>query len=109
MPRSPGYFAPTSIPCWLLMGRNIGGRAVPALKSSSARFSPKTLPGPTSNAPFETCELQDYFRPKTKTLKSFVKFLRDTHGGSLTRLFASPKPVLRDQLLSLRGIGPETV
>jgi len=49
-----------------------------------------------------------YFRQKTKTLKSFVKFLHDAHGGSLTRLFASPRQVLRDQLLSLRGIGPET-
>ncbi len=45
-----------------------------------------------------------YFRQKTKTLKSFVKFLHDAHGGSLTRLFARPTQVLRDQLLSLRGI-----
>src|SRR5882724_2443873 len=49
-----------------------------------------------------------YFRQKTKTLKSFVRFLYDAHGGSLTRLFATPKQVLRDRLLSLRGIGPET-
>jgi len=49
-----------------------------------------------------------YFRQKTKTLKSFVQFLYRDHGGSLTRLFATPTPVLREQLLSLRGIGPET-
>ncbi len=49
-----------------------------------------------------------YFRQKTRTLKSFVKFLFDTYDGSLNNLFATPTPHLRDQLLSLRGIGPET-
>jgi endonuclease III related protein len=49
-----------------------------------------------------------YFRQKTKTLKSFVEFLYASHGGSLTRLFRTSTPVLREQLLALRGIGPET-
>jgi endonuclease-3 related protein len=49
-----------------------------------------------------------YFRQKTKTLKSFVNFLFASYAGSLTRLFATPTAVLRDQLLALRGIGPET-
>jgi endonuclease III related protein len=49
-----------------------------------------------------------YYRQKTKTLKSFVNFLYDAHAGSLTRMLASPTPILRDQLLALRGIGPET-
>src|ERR1700756_1225135 len=49
-----------------------------------------------------------YFRQKTRTLKSFVNFLYHSYGGSLSRLFAAPTAVLRDQLLTLRGIGPET-
>ena len=49
-----------------------------------------------------------YFRQKTKTLKSFVKFLFAAYGGSLNKLFATPTPILREQLLALRGIGPET-
>jgi len=49
-----------------------------------------------------------YFRQKTKTLKSFVNFLYASYAGSLARLFATPTAVLRDQLLALRGIGPET-
>src|SRR5260221_854241 len=49
-----------------------------------------------------------YFRQKTKTLQSFLKFLFDTYDGSLNKLFSTPTPVLRVQLLSLRGIGPET-
>lgn len=49
-----------------------------------------------------------YFRQKTKTVKTFVAFLYKKHGGSLNRLFAAPTAALREQLLALRGIGPET-
>jgi endonuclease-3 related protein len=49
-----------------------------------------------------------YFRQKTKTLQAFVDFLYSEHGGSLDRLFATPTAALRNQLLALRGIGPET-
>ena len=49
-----------------------------------------------------------YYRQKTRTLKTFVAFLHTEHGGSLRRLFKTPPEVLRPQLLSLRGIGPET-
>jgi len=49
-----------------------------------------------------------YFRQKTKTLKSFIAFLYENHGGSLNRLFAAPTAALLDQLLAVRGIGPET-
>jgi len=49
-----------------------------------------------------------YFRQKTKTLTSFVTFLYENHFGSLNHLFATPIAVLRIQLLSIRGIGPET-
>jgi endonuclease-3 related protein len=49
-----------------------------------------------------------YFRQKTKTLKSLVNFLFDSYGGSLSRLFATPTTVLRDRLLELHGVGPET-
>jgi endonuclease-3 related protein len=49
-----------------------------------------------------------YFRQKTKTLKSFVEFLYASYAGSLARLCKAPRLVLREQLLALRGIGPET-
>lgn len=49
-----------------------------------------------------------YFRQKAKKLKAFVRFLRDTHRGSLARMFATPTPTLREQLLAVHGIGPET-
>jgi endonuclease III related protein len=49
-----------------------------------------------------------YFRQKAKKLKCFVRFLRFEYGGSLRKMFGTPTPMLREQLLRVRGIGPET-
>ncbi len=49
-----------------------------------------------------------YFRQKAQRLKTFVSFLDARYGGSLARMFARPTAELRDELLALNGIGPET-
>jgi len=49
-----------------------------------------------------------YFRQKAKRLKLFVTFLDDRYEGSLAKLFARPTEELRQELLSLHGVGPET-
>lgn len=49
-----------------------------------------------------------YFRQKAKKLKAFVRFLRSNYGGSLARMFRTPTAALREQLLAVHGIGPET-
>lgn len=49
-----------------------------------------------------------YFRQKARKLKAFVNFLRQEHGGSLDKLFAGPTAEVRQQLLAVYGIGPET-
>jgi endonuclease-3 related protein len=49
-----------------------------------------------------------YFRQKAKKLKAFVRFLHTQYGGSLRRMFLTPTPELREKLLSIHGIGPET-
>jgi endonuclease III related protein len=49
-----------------------------------------------------------YFRQKAKTLKAFVQFLRKEYAGSLTKMFRTPTESLRERLLTVRGIGPET-
>lgn len=49
-----------------------------------------------------------YFRHKAQRLKSFVAFLDDRYNGSLTQMFAQPTESLRQELLALNGIGPET-
>lgn len=49
-----------------------------------------------------------YFRQKAKKLKAFVRFLHAGYGGSLERMFQTPTAELREKLLSVHGIGPET-
>jgi len=49
-----------------------------------------------------------YFRQKAKKLKAFVRFLKTEYGGSLKRMFETPTLELRERLLSVHGIGPET-
>ncbi len=49
-----------------------------------------------------------YFRQKARRLKTFVAFLDEKYAGSLDHLFAQPTEKLREELLSLNGVGPET-
>ena len=49
-----------------------------------------------------------YFRQKAKKLKCFVRFLRSEYGGSLRKMFETPTAALREKLLCVHGIGPET-
>lgn len=49
-----------------------------------------------------------YFRQKARKLKAFCHFLRTGYHGSLKRMFDTQTIVLREQLLGVFGIGPET-
>lgn len=49
-----------------------------------------------------------YFRQKAARLKRFVAHLDASYGGSLEKMFAGPAAALREELLGLPGIGPET-
>ncbi len=49
-----------------------------------------------------------YFRQKAQRLKTFIKFLDRQYGGSLEQMFAQPTAKLREELLGLNGVGPET-
>lgn len=49
-----------------------------------------------------------YFRQKARRLKDFVAWLDQRYGGSVRRMFRTPTAILRQQLLELNGIGPET-
>ncbi len=49
-----------------------------------------------------------YFRQKAKKLKAFVRFLRAEFAGSLAKMFRTPTTELREKLLAVHGIGPET-
>lgn len=49
-----------------------------------------------------------YFRQKARKLKAFARFLRENYQGSLKAMFRAPTALLREQLLQVHGIGPET-
>jgi endonuclease-3 related protein len=49
-----------------------------------------------------------YFRQKARRLKTFVSFLDKKYGGSLDRLLSQTTDKLREELLNLNGVGPET-
>ena len=49
-----------------------------------------------------------YFRQKARKLKAFCAFLRTEYGGSLKRMFTTPTNELREKLLGVFGVGPET-
>lgn len=49
-----------------------------------------------------------YFRQKAARLKGFVAWLDQNYGGSLEQMLAQPTAKLRQELLGLNGIGPET-
>jgi endonuclease-3 related protein len=52
--------------------------------------------------------LAGYFRQKADRLKRFVAFLDRRYNGSLAKLFAVPTERLREELIDLHGVGPET-
>jgi endonuclease-3 related protein len=49
-----------------------------------------------------------YFKVKTKRLRSFLNWLHENYNGRLEQLDNIDTNTLREQLLSINGIGPET-
>jgi endonuclease-3 related protein len=49
-----------------------------------------------------------YFRQKARKLKAFCEFLRVEYRSSLKAMFETPTSALREKLLGVFGIGPET-
>jgi len=49
-----------------------------------------------------------YFNVKARRLKNFIHFLTKEYGGKVEVMCAEELPVLREKLLAVKGIGPET-
>ena len=49
-----------------------------------------------------------YFNQKAIKIKNFINFLIQDYNGSLEKMFEEDPKMLRERLLSIRGIGPET-
>ena len=49
-----------------------------------------------------------YFRRKAKRLRSLLEFFSNTYAGSIEQMQVADQPTLREQLLAVHGVGPET-
>ena len=49
-----------------------------------------------------------YFRMKTRRLRNLLRYLFEHYNGSLDTLFKLDTETLREQLLEINGVGPET-
>ncbi len=50
-----------------------------------------------------------FFNQKVRRLKTITSFIFTNYEGSLDQMFSEPVEVLRENLLTLNGLGPETV
>ncbi len=49
-----------------------------------------------------------YFNVKAKRLHNFIRYIMEAYGGDLQALLAQATETLREELLAISGIGPET-
>jgi endonuclease-3 related protein len=82
-------------------------KAIANLKEANA-LSPKTLRSLSTPKLAKLVRPCGYYRAKALKLKSFAYWLGNHHRDKLDRLFASNIDDLRQQLLSINGIGQET-
>jgi endonuclease III related protein len=82
-------------------------RAISNLRSAGL-LSPAAIDGVTSRRLERLIRPSGYFRQKARKLKALCAFLRAEFRGSLKRMFETPTMVLRQKLLGVFGIGPET-
>jgi endonuclease-3 related protein len=82
-------------------------RAIGALRRENM-LNPAAIGRTKTDTLAQLIRSSGYFRQKARKLKEFVSFLGSQHSGSLSRLCSVPTPELREQLLAVHGIGPET-
>lgn len=82
-------------------------KALANLKSAG-RLSPQGISSLLSDQLAALIRPAGYFNAKARSLQEFVDFLRLTAQDDLGQLFARDWLLLRQQLLAVRGIGPET-
>lgn len=82
-------------------------KAIANLKSRGL-LAPKELLKLPDQQLAELIRPAGYFNIKTKRLKNFLQFLVDQYDGDLNQMFNERLETLREKLLSVKGIGPET-
>lgn len=111
----PQHWWPGDSPFEILVGavlvqstawRNVE-RAIDNLRQAGV-MEPRAL---YAAPPAELAELirpAGYYQVKAKRLRNLLKFIIDEFDGSLDAMFATSLETLRERLLAIHGIGPET-
>ncbi len=71
-------------------------------------LSPKTIHDLKNSELELLIRSSGYYKVKAKRLKNFIRFLFDNYDGKLNQFFKKPIKELRQELLSINGIGKET-
>lgn len=71
-------------------------------------LTPEALFGLPEATLSEAIRPSGYYRQKSKRLRNFLGMLADRYASRLDSLFDLPTEALREELLCLSGIGPET-
>lgn len=82
-------------------------KAINNLKSSGL-LSPEGLHKCALSRLADLIKPAGYFNVKAKRLKGFIDYLFENYEGDLNRLFNKETSALREELLTIKGIGPET-
>lgn len=82
-------------------------RAIANLKSAGV-LEPKRLFALPEARLAELIRPAGYFNVKARRLRSFLRVLVEEYDGRLKQLFAGEMSVVRERLLAIHGIGPET-
>jgi endonuclease-3 related protein len=75
---------------------------------SEGLLSPEALRETASDRLAEVIRPAGYFNVKSRRLKDFIDWLFRKYEGNLDRMFSGDWRELRGELLTVRGIGPET-
>jgi endonuclease III related protein len=82
-------------------------RAIANLKAARV-LEPKKLFALTESQLAALIRPAGYFNVKARRLRSFLRVLVEQFGGSLELLFAGQTAPVRERLLAINGVGPET-
>jgi len=82
-------------------------KAIAALKQREL-LSPEAMARIGEEKLAEIIRPSGYYRVKAKRLKEFIRFLTEGYCGDIDALCAESLPTLREKLLRIRGVGPET-
>jgi endonuclease-3 related protein len=82
-------------------------KAIGNLKRAGA-LAPETINAMPAATLAELIKPSGYFNIKAKRLKTFISYFMESYGGSIKKMKKREPAALREELLSLPGIGQET-